>query len=181
MRFRLRALGILTVALFIGLALPLIRHEVFIDGDLGRYHFPIREWFARCLSEGEDYTWSPHLFCGFYLHGEGQGGFFHPWHQFLYRSFDVVTAVNLETLATYVFLFTGMLFFLACRFPLDGALVGALTFTFSGFTLSHFAHVNAIAIVAHYPWLLLAIDILWHTHSRVHLALAHCGIALLTA
>ena len=38
------------------------------------------------------------------------------------------------------------------------ALFGAMAFTFCGFNLLHFVHVNAIAVVAHLPWLLYAID-----------------------
>ena len=139
---RAAIIALIATGLFAILGQPLFRHEVFIDSDLGRYHVPIREWFSRCLASGDDYTWSPHLFCGFYLHGEGQGGFFHPWHQFLYRSCDVVTAINLEVLSSYLVLFLGMLLFLRRRFPADAALLGALTFTFSGFTLTHYPHMN---------------------------------------
>ena len=39
-----------------------------------------------------------------------------------------------------------------------GSLFGGLVFTFCGFNLLHFVHVNAIAVVAHMPWLLYAID-----------------------
>ena len=34
-----------------------------------------------------------------------------------------------------------------------------MTFTFSSFCLLHFVHPNAVAIVAHVPWLLWAIDL----------------------
>lgn len=173
----------LTAAVLFGyLARPLFQNQVILTSDLGRYHLPVRAYFARCLQTGDDYTWSPHLFCGFYLHGEGQGGFYHPWHQFLYSTMPLVTAFNLELISSYGFLFAGMLLFLRHRgLPPDAALLGAAAFTFSGFTLSHYPHMNAIAIVAHYPWLLLATDVLWHATDRRRIAFAQTGVALLTA
>jgi hypothetical protein len=51
-------------------------------------------------------------------------------------------------------------------------------FTFSGFNLLHFMHVNAIAVVAHIPWLLLAIDVLLRGADPRHTALALAVIAL---
>ena len=45
------------------------------------------------------------------------------------------------------------------RLRRDAALLGGVMFTFSGFCLLHFVHVNCVAVVAHVPWLLLAIDI----------------------
>ena len=39
-------------------------------------------------------------------------------------------------------------------------MVGSLAFTFSSFNLLHFVHPNAVAAVAHIPWLLAMIDII---------------------
>ena len=50
--------------------------------------------------------------------------------------------------------------------PPPAAIFGAIVFTFSGFNLLHFMHMNAIAIVAHIPWLLLAIDVLLRSSDR---------------
>jgi hypothetical protein len=49
---------------------------------------------------------------GFYLHGEGQVGLFHPLHQLLYRLLPLGPAFNLELIANYVALFGGTVWFL---------------------------------------------------------------------
>ena len=44
-------------------------------------------------------------------------------------------------------------------FTAASSVVGAIAFAFSGFALLHLPHMNAIAVIAHVPWLLLAIDL----------------------
>ena len=82
--------------------------------------------------------WTPAIFAGFYLHGEGQIGLFHPFHQLLYRALPLGPAFNLELIASYVAAFAGMVWFLRrLRFSRAAALFGAMLFAFSGFNLLH--------------------------------------------
>lgn len=99
------------------------------------------------------------MFNGFYLHGEGQVGAFHPVHLLLYGLLPLPAAFNLEIILAYVFAFAGMWLFLA-RLNLQPAsrALGAMAFTFSGYLLLHLGHVNAVEVSAHIPWLLLALD-----------------------
>lgn len=62
----------------------------------------------------------------------------------------------------------------------DAAWLGAIVFTFSGFCTLHFLHPNAIAVVAHIPWLLLVQDVLlrpdagprrWRVPAEVSIAM----------
>jgi hypothetical protein len=77
----------------------------------------------------------------------------------LYRALPLSLAWNIECLASYPLMFAGMWLLLRRRgVGSAGALYGALLFTFCGFNLLHFVHVNAIAVVAHLPWLLFAIE-----------------------
>ncbi len=57
---------------------------------------------------------------------------------------------------------------------------GGLVFTFSSFNLLHFVHPNVVAVIAHIPWLLWAIDIVLVDSRRRRVALATALIALLT-
>ncbi len=59
-------------------------------------------------------------------------------------------------------------------------MVGSLAFTFSSFNLLHFVHPNAVAAVAHIPWLLAMIDIVMVDANRWKVALAQAFLALLT-
>jgi hypothetical protein len=170
------------LAIFAGLALPLWLGQVYVADDLGEFHLPIRDFYAQQLGRGEAYDWIPSLFGGFYLTGEGQLGAYHPLHQLLYRWLPLGQAFDVELLASYPFMFAGMLLILR-RIVAPGAAAwfGALAFTFGGFNLLHFVHPNAIAIVAHIPWLLWAIDVALRSECAKKRAAAELGIGLLTA
>ncbi len=140
------------------MAWPALSGYVYVSDDLGWFHLPLRMFFAKCLDLGDDPSWCPNLFCGFYLHGEGQVGLSHPTHFFLYRFFSISTAFNLELLLCYPVTLIGTYFLLrAHRLESEAALVGAFSFTFAGYQILHFRHVNSISILAHLPWLLVSI------------------------
>lgn len=171
-------------ALFVPLLVPLARGHLFAIGDLADFHLPMRQVYQSALlnlTEGHSLLWSDRLFGGFYYHAEGQVGVFHPLHLLLYWTFSLVTAFNLELIASYVFAFAGMWLLLRRQeFSPAAAITGAMAFAFSGFNLLHLLHMNAVAVVAHIPWLLLSLDAaLGDGMVRRRLGLA--GIALFTA
>ncbi len=170
------------LAVFAALAAPFWLGRVYVADDLGEFHLPIRDFYARQLARGESFDWIPSLFGGFFLSGEGQLGAYHPLHLLLYRWLPLSGAFDVELLASYPFMFAGMLMFLR-RIVGSGpaAWFGALAFTFGGFNLLHFVHPNAIAIVAHIPWLLWASDLALRSTSPRKRAAAELGIGLLTA
>jgi hypothetical protein len=148
-----------SVALLGMLAWPLLTRRVFVFDDLSWFHLPLRFLYQQALQAGDSVLWTPSIFAGFYVHGEGQLGAFHPLHQLLYRLLPLDIAFNLELLASYVAAYAGMIWLLRrLDVRLGAALVGAMLFAFSGFSLLHHHHLNAIAIVAHLPWLLAAAD-----------------------
>lgn len=170
-------------ALLVWMFLPLVTGRVYVWDDLQNYHLPVRQFYAQCLTNGDSFDWMPTLFSGFFLTGSGQGGTYHPLHFLLYRCLPLTTAFNLEILLSYPFMLFGMKLFLRRHLGRsDAAWLGAIVFTFSGFCTLHFLHPNAIAVVAHIPWLLFAQDVLLrpgagHRRSRVS---AEVAIALLT-
>ena len=56
-----------------------------------------------------------------------------------------------------------------------------MCFTFCGFNLMHFVHVNAVAVVAHVPWLLWAADKLVRSTKRSERLFLTAMIGTLTA
>jgi hypothetical protein len=62
----------------------------------------------------------------------------------------------------------------------DAAMLGGLLFAFCSFNLLHFVHPNAVAVIAHIPWLLWAIDVVLVDSRRSRVAMATALIALLT-
>jgi hypothetical protein len=164
------------------LAAPFFLGRVYVADDLGEFHLPLRDFYAQQLARGEPFDWMPDLYGGFYVAAEGQLGAYHPLHLFLYRWLPLGAAFDLELLLSYPFMFAGMFFFLQrVLHRRDAALYGALAFTFCGFNLLHFVHPNAVAVVAHIPWLLLAIEVALGGDGRRQRARAELGIALLTA
>lgn len=161
--------------------LPLVTGRVYVWDDLQNYHLPIRQFYAQCLANGDSFDWMPTLFSGFFLTGSGQGGTYHPLHLLLYRCLPLTTAFNLEILLSYPFMLFGMQLFLRRHLGrTDAACLGAIVFTFSGFCTLHFLHPNAIAVVAHIPWLLFVQDVLlrptagprrWRVSAEVAIAL----------
>ena len=168
--------------LFAALEGPFLAGRVYTYDDLGSFHIPARVFYADQLARGEAFDWMPQLFGGFYLSGEGQAGTYHPLHLVLYRFLPINAAVAWEFLAAYPFMFIGTYLFLRRRLDgRHGAIFGSLVFTFSGFNLLHFIHPNAIAIVAHIPWLLWAIDVAVVDRGSRKAVAAEALIALLTA
>ena len=167
--------------LFGTLAGPFFAGHIYTADDLGQFHLPVRAFYAEQLADGQPYDWMPQLFSGFYLTGEGQGGAYHPLHQLLYRVFPLRAALGLEYLLPYPMMMLGMWLLLRRRLGRsDAAMFGGLLFTFSSFNLLHFVHPNAIAVIAHVPWLLWAIDVVLTDSGRRRVALASVLIALLT-
>ena len=150
-----------SVALLAPLLGPLLAGRVFVYDDLLWFHLPMRYLYQQALLAGDSVLWTPSIFAGVYLHGEGQVGLFHPFHQALYQLFPLGTALNLEVIASYVAAFAGMFWLLRrLRCSHAAALFGAMLFSFGGFNLLHLHHVNMVAVVAHIPWLLAAVDVL---------------------
>ncbi|RJP71096.1 MAG: hypothetical protein C4532_08095 [Candidatus Abyssobacteria bacterium SURF_17] len=171
-----------TVVILCVLALPLLRGRIYKHDDLSRQHLPMRFFYAECLNQGESPIWMPDVLCGFYLHGDGVVGMFHPLHLVLYRTLPFSAAFNLELLLNYPFMLIGMFLFLRrWEIPRDAGMLGAFMFTFSGFNLLHYMHINAISVTAHIPWMLYFIDIVMRGTERRRVALARFGLSLFTA
>lgn len=161
---------------------PLLRGNVYLGSDLGAYHLPVRSFYSHCLKEGLRFFWWPNAFCGYYLHGEGQAGMFHPFHWIIYRFLPLDWAFNTEFVSGYVVAYGGVLALLRrWSLPWYGALFGANLFAFSGFTLIHFMHLQAVAIMGHLPWMLLAADVMLCSGHGPAVRRAWTAMALLTA
>jgi hypothetical protein len=178
-RLLILAAGVPALCLFAPLFVPLGTGQVFTGNDLSAFHLPMRFLYSSALESGHSILWTSHLFNGFYMHAEGQIGALHPLHLLLYTLLPLVVAFNIEFIASYVAAFSGLWLFLR-RAGLGGAssLVGATAYAFSGFMLLHYIHMNGVAIAAHIPWLLLALDA-WIGGSAKERRVAFAAISLL--
>ena len=161
------AASLAALLVFAPLLVPLVRGRILVLDDLVSFHLPMRYLYQHALTAGHSVLWTSQLFSGFYLHAEGQVGAFHPLHLLLYRTLPLAFALNMEVVLSYAFAFAGMWRFLKhAGFTSASSIVGAIAFAFSGFALLHLPHINAVAVVAHVPWLLLAIDHALSSSSR---------------
>jgi len=173
---------LVAAGLLLLIAYPMFLGQVYTDTDLGRYHLPLRHFHAEALARGDSPLWCPYEYSGFYLHGEGQLGLYHPLNWLQYRWLPFTVAFDLEILRNYAFLLVGMYLFLRRRkLPSESALLGSLLFAFSSFNVSYFMHPNFLGIAAHLPWLLLAIDWMLGGASRRTQVSGWVGVILLTA
>ncbi|MCC6694137.1 MAG: YfhO family protein [Candidatus Hydrogenedentes bacterium] len=141
------------------LSIPLLTGKVYTHIDLGGFHLSARAFYQECLRNGESFLWDAQVLCGHYIHGEGQGGYLHPIHYLLYRLLPLQVAFNLELLLCYPLLLAGCyLLFRRWSCTRAAALVGAMLFTFSGFSLLRAGHIHLVEMTVHLPWLLWAID-----------------------
>ncbi len=96
------------IGLLVALAGPMLARRVYTADDLGAFHLPLRVFYQDCLTRGERFDWSPQLYCGFYLTGEGQVGTYHPWQWLIYRFLPLSVAFDLECVVNYPLLLVGM-------------------------------------------------------------------------
>src|SRR5205807_688447 len=71
---------------------PVFRGQIFAVGDLLNQNFPFRKIYADALHQHVSFLWTPNLYSGFYLFGEGQTGMLHPAHLLLYSIFPLKLA-----------------------------------------------------------------------------------------
>ena len=150
--------GICAGAMLAWMGRSLVTGQIPFTGDLLHFHYPLRDFYARALANGHGFDWMPSLYSGFYVVGEGQLGAYHPLHFLLYRLLPLDRAFAVELVLAYPFLFAGTWLWLRRWCGAGPAAFGALAFTFCGFTLIHGVHPNIVGVVAHVPWVLLALD-----------------------
>ncbi|MGC4006459.1 MAG: hypothetical protein QM811_26385 [Pirellulales bacterium] len=137
------------------LLIPVYRGLSPTADDLGAYHLPLRAVYQQALQNGQTWQWNPALLGGYDVHGEGQLGGDHPWHQLLYRTLPLHWAFGLEWWTPYPLLFFGAWWwFRVLRFRHVEAFLGAATLALSGFFALRHVHLNATQVLAHLPWLL---------------------------
>ena len=169
-------------ALYVPLLIPLCVRRVLTINDLTAIHLPFRYLYASALRAGDSILWSSSFHSGLYLFAEGEAGMAHPLHLTLYRFLPLDVAFNLETITTYVAALLGMRLLLRrLNLSAQASWFGAMVFAFSGFNLLHLMHLNAVAVIAHTPWLLWATHLLVTSRDHRARAFAFGAFSLLLA
>ena len=123
---------------------------------------PTRIFLAQCLARHEWPFWCPYLWQGFNHLGNGETGIFHPLRVAMYAGLPLTVAVAVETVLAWPILAWGAwrLARRAWGWPpvLAWGLAGLLCC--NTFVLAHAGQVHLLWIMAHLPWLLLALEAL---------------------
>ncbi len=179
-----RRYGIVVFAVALGLALlawPALRRDRWYFGDIERFYFPMRYELSKCLTHGYSLLWSSSIFCGTYLHGEGQFGLFHPAVQLLYRVVPFPAAYDIESWIRYPLLVLGMYVLLRrWKLPREAALAGGAVLL-GGTCLNYHAFPHTPQIIAHISWQLVSIDVFLRDRDPRRGALAWFGLCVLTS
>lgn len=185
-----RAIILLSLAvtwLFFIEYLPPLRHFHFIY-DIGGFHYPLLNYAYTSLRAGRFPEWDPSIYCGISFAGNIQAGLFYPptWLLFAANwSRPTLTFMSVQILFVLHYwialLFT--VFWLRDRgLRLLAAVLGGLSFAFSGFLLNEAQHLGAACGTAWFPLALWGIDQAarsrdWRPLWKVVLASAFCFLA----
>ena len=83
---------------------PLLLGQLPVHGDLGMLLLVFRDFYARCLCQGDAFDWMPQIFGGYDLTGGGACGTYHPLNWLLYRWLPLPVAFNCEVFLPIVVL-----------------------------------------------------------------------------
>ena len=169
------------VALMTPILVPIASGLPPMGDDLGRFHHPIRAFYAKCLADGDEPLWHPGLLCGVYVHGEGQAGMDHPLHRVLYAALPLDRAFAVEVAVGYPVAFLGMFLWMR-RIGLraEASALGGILLAFSAFFLFRYVHTNAVQVLAHLPWIALGVEAMADPRPGRSALLPACGVAAAT-
>ncbi len=129
-------------------------------GDLVSFVYPMYRFAADSFQNGQIPLWNPYLYAGAPFISDNQSGVFYPFNLVLFLLHPDFTYRAVEGLVIWHFFFTGSAMYACLRWlrPADrigrlAALIGALSFMFSGVFITHIGNLNLIAVAA---WLPLA-------------------------
>lgn len=139
-----------------------LTNNVFFLDDLKIFYYPLEQVYAQFQHTWQLPLWSNGFGFGHPLLAWGQLGFFTPLHLLL-RALYTPPLILLQISVVSYFLLgvTGMYVCLRSRrlLQLPSAL-GAITFTFCGFSIGHLNHVNFYTGTMLLPWLLVTLEML---------------------
>ena len=155
-----RAAALLAFAVLIFYWIPLTDPNTSIQWDAVDTHYSPQKYFADHVREGEIPYWTPYIFSGFPFLADPQVGAWYPlnWPFFLTGITPRVIQVEI---AVHAFLACLGAFLLLVRVVPNrqAALIGGLTYAFSGYFADHSSHVGMFSVASLLPWLLLCFHI----------------------
>lgn len=158
---------------------PALTGEVALaQGDGWTQNLGVRVLIGKMIGSGQLPLWNPYIFAGTPLLASIYPGALYP-PNWLFALFSPGVAMNLVVVTTYHLALIGTyLFSRRLGMSRTGALVAAMAFAFGGYMIAHMGHTSRIAAAAWLPWILLAIENLYHRFSWRWVAYGAFFIAL---
>jgi hypothetical protein len=138
---------------------------------------PYRAALQQSLKQLQLPLWEPRISAGFPLLAEGQIGAFHPLNilsallpvpAYYSVSLNIILTIIISSIGMYLFALNWLS---KTDNPnkKDYAIFSALIWSYCGFNLNHFAHLNNINVLSMLPWQLLLIDKLQSEKFKLYL------------
>ncbi len=125
-------------------------------GDFNSFYYPLYPFAARSIGAGDFPLWNPHLYSGMPFAADQQTGLFSPINLLAFLLANPFGYGTLEMLAIVQVFLASLTAYAFCRdlgARRAAALIGGVTFAYSGFIVSHLGHYPMVAVA---PWLPVA-------------------------
>ncbi len=153
------ALVISVIAFFAKLFYP--ESSIFITADFGQsdlfqLNYPAKFALYEALKNNSLPFWNKFIGTGFPQIAEGQIGTFNIVNLFLYKFLPFVQAISIGYISIFVTSALGTYFYIRfLKHDRLTAFFSAFLFAFSGFFVTHMAHINLLQASSFLPWLFL--------------------------
>ena len=149
-----------------------------VPGDGWTSNFGVRVLVGKMIAHGQLPLWNPYIFGGMPLLAAIYPGALYP-PNWLFAVLSPGAAMNVVVITSYhIALFGAYLYARRIGLTRLGALVTAITFAFSGFAIAHLVHTHRITAVIWLPWIVLAVEQLYHQASWRWITLGAVCVAL---
>ena len=132
--------------------------KAFFYCDIVGFNLPRRQFLGERLIEGVFPLWSRHALCGFPIFAEGQTGFLYPPNLLLFPFLKAWKALNISMVLNFFLGSCFMFAYLKRRVSTLPAILGGITFSYSGYFLCHSIHTCQINVAIWLPLLFLFAD-----------------------
>ncbi|MDG1478289.1 MAG: YfhO family protein [Myxococcota bacterium] len=150
----------------------IIQHDIWIS-DLLHSQLPYRAYLGESLRAGHFPLWMPDIFSGVPFLSQIEAGGLYPPHLLIFALLEPLSALNVALGLDMLLMALGAAALARCYGATTAAsALAAVVYAWSGFSISHFRHINMHAAAALLPWMVLALERLIEGRSRAGIGLA---------
>jgi membrane protein YfhO len=154
-------LAFLTMIFFWFILFPFAGKSYWLWEDFLYQNYPYRVFAATSLAQGTFPFWNPYVFGGVPFFADIQTAVLYPFNlvQVFFTDAKSLSAYLVELIVLLHYFLAALFtyrFLKLCRLKTEAALLGGVTFAFSGFMVTHVIHTNFISV---FVWLPLILEL----------------------